>query len=66
MLSKKYYTQFADMIAEHKKYSEHPEQLDTIRSIQYDMIALFKADNPNFSEERFNTYIKNKVKQLSH
>ena len=72
MMTKKDYIKFADMIA--KMEVEFYEYMDESRfdagytmatkHIKERMIQLFKSDNPNFDENRFNQYIENKVKSL--
>lgn len=72
MMTKKDYIKFADMIAQAKsdaiwfeKNQDYlAQRMFQISLIQDDMIALFKSDNPNFDETRFNEYIERKVKSL--
>ena len=56
MLSRKYYQQFAELIAWRITYAEkikEPEQRKIIKEIAHDMCELFKRDNSRFDRERF-------------
>jgi len=72
-MTKKDYIKFAEMIArrtsQYISKSKHVTEKDFtfmgIDIIQSDLIDILKADNSAFNVEKFNAYIKKRVKELS-
>ena len=67
-MSKKDYVKFAMLIAKYKSESISagmPQSvLDTIKSMQLDIMDIFKSDNPLFDSDRFNEFVEASQKIL--
>ena len=67
-MSKKDCIKFAMLIAKYRSESVSagmPQSvLDTIESMQLDMINIFESDNPSFDADRFNQFVNDEVKKI--